>query len=131
MRFNVMSSDMSFSPLTYPWCGNWLITHVLVLLVLQINSFNSLETSLWGPNEIKWTKESMFHVIDTYIWEFMTSMSQKNWNFVTYLSWKMGISWLICHEKWGFCDFPVTKQNSSSHETVRFRDIPVTNEILW
>ena len=115
-----------------------MIIHVFALLVLQINSFNNVEESLWGPNDFKGAKESTFHVID---WEFVTSLSRKKWksvtsmsrkiriswllyykilgcrdlfvtkngDFVTYLSRKMRISWLSCHEKWGFRDYPVTK----------------------
>ena len=50
----------------------------------------------------------------------------KKWAFVTFTSWKMRISWRSCHKKWGFHDVHVMKQNSSSHETVLCRDIPVT-----
>ena len=138
-----MSSDMSFSPLTYLSCENLLIIHVFALLVFQINSFNNVEESLWGPNDFKGAKESTFHVID---WEFVMSLSRKNgnswllcheklefrdfyitkyWDVVTYLSRKMGISWPSCHETLGFRDVVVTKKNSSSHETVRFHDISV------
>ena len=50
---------------------------------------------------------------------FRDFSSTKFWEFVTYLSRKMGIrdfhvtkhmdSWLFCNEKWGFRDFSITK----------------------